>query len=138
MIDRFVDAQHGNYKTALAEIKNGKKKTHWMWFIFPQIKGLGYSDISKYFAIQSKGEAKEYLAHPILGGRLCEMSERLLYLKTNDPVEVFGEIDAKKLQSCMTLFWAISKREVFADVLLKYYGGYLDYETVRILRRMEE
>ena len=138
MLDRFIEAQKSHYKTALAEIKNGKKETHWMWFIFPQIKGLGYSDISKYYAIQNKGEAREYLAHPVLGNRLCEISEHLLNLKTSDPVEVFGGIDALKLQSCMTLFWAISEREVFGDVLLKYFGGYLDYETMQILRDMEE
>ena len=138
MIDRFVDAQHGNYKTALEEIKNGKKKTHWMWFIFPQIKGLGDSDISKYFAIQSMGEAEEYLAHPILGSRLFEISEYLLYLETNDPVEIFGGVDALKLQASMTLFWEISRKDVFRDILLKYFGGYLDYQTMQILRSMEQ
>ena len=137
MLERFLDAQEGRYKTALAEIKKGRKETHWMWFIFPQIKGLGYSDISKYYAIQSVDEAKAYLAHPILGGRLCEISEYLLYLKTNDPVKIFGGIDALKLQSCMTLFWVISRKEVFGDILLKYFGGYLDYQTMQILRSME-
>lgn len=138
MLDRFIEAQNKYYETALAEIKFGKKETHWMWFIFPQIKGLGYSDISKYFAIQSRGEAKAYLAHPVLGKHLEEISEVLLDLGTNDPVEVFGGIDAIKLQSCMTLFWAISGEEIFGDVLLKYFGGYLDFETIQILRNMEE
>lgn len=136
-LDRFIDAQAQYYETALAEIKNGKKESHWMWFIFPQVKGLGYSDISKYFEIQSRGEAEAYLAHPVLGKRLEEISEALLDLGTNDPVAVLGGIDALKLQSSMTLFWEISGRPVFGDVLLKYYGGYLDFGTIRILRDME-
>lgn len=137
MLDRFIEVQSKYYQIALAEIINGKKESHWMWFIFPQIKGLGYSEISKYFAIQSRGEAKAYLAHPVLGKRLEEISEALLDLETNDPQEIFGEIDAMKLHSSMTLFWAISKRDVFGDVLLKYFGGYLDFDTIQILRTME-
>lgn len=137
MLDRFIEANCKYYKTALAEIRNGKKESHWMWFVFPQIKGLGYSEISKYYAIQSRGEAEEYLAHPVLGRQLEEISEVLLDLKTNDPVEVFGDIDALKLHSSMTLFWSISERDVFGDVLLKYFGGYLDFGTMQILRMME-
>lgn len=136
-LDRFIDAQAQYYDTALAEIRNGKKESHWMWFVFPQIKGLGYSDISKYFEIQSRGEAEAYLAHPVLGKRLEEISEALLDLGTNDPVLVLGGIDALKLHSSMTLFWAVSQRTVFGDVLLKYFGGYLDYKTMQILRDME-
>lgn len=138
MLDRFIEAQEGHYETALAEIKNGKKESHWMWFIFPQIKGLGYSDISKYFAIQSMGEAKAYLAHPVLGKRLCEISECLLDLKSNDPVEVFGSIDAQKLQSSMTLFWLAGEESAFGDVLMKYFGGLIDWGTGELLRNMEE
>ena len=137
MLDRFIEANCKYYKTALAEIRNGRKESHWMWFIFPQIRGLGYSDISKYFAIQSCDEAKEYLAHPVLGKQLEEISEVLLDLKTNDPVEVFGSVDALKLHSSMTLFWSISERDVFGDVLLKYFGGYLDFGTMQILRTMD-
>lgn len=137
MLDRFIDTQAQYYETALAEIKNGKKESHWMWFVFPQIKGLGYSDMSKYFEIQSRGEAEAYLAHPVLGKRLEEISEALLDLGTNDPVVVLGGIDALKLHSSMTLFWAVSQRTVFGDVLLKYFGGYLDYRTMQILRDME-
>ncbi len=137
MLDRFIKAQSKYYKTALSEIRNGKKESHWMWFVFPQIKGLGYSELSRYFAIKSRGEAEAYLAHPVLGKRLGEISEALLDLKTNDPVEVFGNIDALKLQSSMTLFWWISGSEVFGDVLLKYFGGCLDFCTMQILRNME-
>ena len=136
-LDRFIDAQAQYYETALTEIKNGKKESHWMWFVFPQIKGLGHSDISKYFEIQSQGEAEAYLAHPVLGKRLEEISEALLDLGTNDPVVVLGGIDALKLHSSMTLFWAVSQRTVFGDVLLKYFGGYLDFRTMQILRDME-
>lgn len=137
-LERYTTAQEEHYKTALEEIKEGKKKSHWMWFVFPQIQGLGYSKISKYFSIRSRGEAKAYLAHPTLGRRLEEISDALLDLKTNDPEEVFGEIDARKLQSSMTLFWVISKKDVFGDVLLKYFGGYLDFNTMQIMRLLEE
>jgi uncharacterized protein (DUF1810 family) len=136
-LERFVIAQEKSYKAAYDEIRKGKKITHWMWFVFPQITGLGYSEISKYFSIKSRGEAMEYLAHPVLGKRLEEISEALLDLRTSDPVEVFGEIDAAKLQSCMSLFWVLSGKDVFADVLVKYYGGYLCFRTVQILRTME-
>ena len=136
-LERFVTAQEKIYKAAFDEVRSGKKKTHWMWFVFPQITGLGYSEISKYFSIKSREETAEYLAHPVLGKRLEEISEVLLNLRTNDPVEVFGEIDAVKLQSCMTLFWVVTGRDVFADVLVKYFNGYLDFRTIQILRRME-
>lgn len=136
MLDRFIKAQEQYYETALQEIRNGRKESHWMWFIFPQIKGLGYSDISKYYAIQSRSEAKAYLAHPVLGKRLEEISEALLDLETNNPIDVLGGIDAKKLQSCMTLFWLIGGVNVFADVLMKYYGGELDWGTVELVRKL--
>ena len=136
-LERFIIAQEKFYEAALDEIVEGEKKSCWMWFVFPQITGLGYSKISKYFSIKSRGEAEAYLAHPVLGERLEEISEALLELETNDPVEVFGEIDAAKLQASMTLFWIISGKDVFADVLVKYFGGYLCFKTVQILRTME-
>lgn len=136
-LERFTEAQEKYYKTAFREIKNGKKASHWMWFIFPQIKGLGYSDISKFFSIQSRSEAKAYLAHPVLGKRLAEISDALLDLKTNDPVKVFGSIDAAKLQASMTLFFWVSREDVFADVLVKYFNGVPHWETVEILREVE-
>lgn len=134
MLDRFIEAQSKYYRTALEEVETGKKKSHWMWFIFPQIKGLGYSKISQYFAIQSRGEAEAYLAHPVLGKRLIRISEALLDLETNDPGEVFGEIDAMKLQASMTLFFCVSREDVFADVLVKYFNGLAHWETVLTLR----
>jgi uncharacterized protein (DUF1810 family) len=136
-LDRFLTAQNKYYRTALKEVENGKKESHWMWFIFPQIKGLGYSDISKYFSIQSRSEAKAYLAHPVLGKRLERIAEALMWLETNDPVEVFGCIDAIKLQASMTLFFMVSRGDVFADVLVKYFNGVAHWETVEILRDME-
>ena len=136
-LERFVWAQDKYYETALSEVRKGRKVSHWMWFIFPQIKGLGYSDISKFFSIQSRGEAEAYLAHPVLGKRLEEISEVLLDLKTDDPIEVFGSIDAIKLQACMTLFFWVSRKDVFADVLVKYYNGVAHWETVEKLREME-
>ena len=136
VLDRFIEAQVKSYGTALQEIRNGRKESHWMWFIFPQIKGLGYTDISKYYAIQNRSEAEAYLAHPVLGKRLAEISEALLDLETNNPVEVFGGIDAKKLQSCMTLFWLAGGGDVFGDVLMKYFGGELDWGTVALLRSL--
>ena len=136
-MERFIEAQKKYYDAAYKEIRKGKKETHWMWFVFPQIKGLGYSDISKYFSIKSRREAKEYLDHPVLGRRLRGISEALLEHKTNDPKEIFGPVDAQKLQSSMTLFYLISGEDVFADVLIKYFSGEFDWGTMQILRTME-
>jgi uncharacterized protein (DUF1810 family) len=107
-----------------------------MWFIFPQVKGLGYSDISQYYAIQSRGEARAYLAHPVLGKRLEEISEALLDLDTDDPVEIFGGIDARKLHSSMTLFWLTGGEDVFGDVLMKYFGGEMDWGTIALMKTL--
>src|SRR5579885_2152596 len=103
-LSRFLEAQKKDFEIALHEIKKGKKTQHWMWYIFPQIKGLGFSEMSKYYAIRDKAEAQEYLNHEILGARLIEISTALLNLNTNDPVSVFGSIDSVKLKSSMTLF----------------------------------
>ena len=136
MLDRFIEAQEQHYETALQEIKNGRKEGHWMWFIFPQIKGLGYSNISQYYAIQSRSEAEEYLAHPVLGKRLEEIAEALLDLETNNAVDVLGGIDAQKLQASMTLFWLTGGVNVFADVLMKYFGGKLDWGTMALVQNL--
>lgn len=132
-LERFVKAQEKQYHIAWKEIKHGKKETHWMWYIFPQIKGLGYSETAKYYAIQSRQEAEDYLFHPTLGGRLLELCHILMYLPTNDAYEVFGFPDNKKLQSSMTLFYSVSGLQIFKRVLDKYFDGELDQETVRIL-----
>lgn len=133
MIERFVEAQKEVYNRALEEIKSGKKRTHWMWFIFPQIKGLGFSMTSIFFSIKDVEEAKEYLDHPLLGHRLREISQALLELKTDNPAEVFGSPDDMKLRSCMTLFDTVEPKSVFDRVLMKFFGGKRDKKTLRIL-----
>jgi len=133
-LNRFVTAQAHHYALALQEVKAGRKTSHWMWFIFPQIKGLGFSDISQLYAIQSKQEAAAYLLHETLGARLVEISNALLALDTNDAFKVFGSPDNMKLKSCMTLFNAIEGTpQVFQQVLYKYFGGNQDEKTLAIL-----
>lgn len=133
-LDRFLKAQELMYPWALREIKNGRKQTHWMWFIFPQLKALGQSSTALYYGIEDLDEAKQYLAHPVLGTRVKEISEVLLSLETNDPYRVMGEIDGLKLCSSMTLFAEIEGYDsVFGKVIDKYYNGNKDMNTIRIL-----
>lgn len=133
-LERFLDAQAETYEIALGEIKAGHKETHWMWWIFPQYKGLGVSDISKYYAIQSAKDARAYLHHPILGKRLKECLMELLRLETNDAVAIFGEIDAMKLKSSMTLFFFCGGKDLCGKVLDKFFRGELDPQTkMRVL-----
>ena len=133
-ISRFMKAHHSDYQRALSEIKNGKKVSHWMWYIFPQIKGLGRSSMSEYYGIQDLDEAKAYLADPILGKHLIEICDALLSLDTNDATEVMGRPDDRKLKSSMTLFDAATESlNVFQMVLDKYYQGKKDYRTLRML-----
>ena len=133
-LERFVRAQIGSYETALWEIRRGRKCSHWMWYIFPQIAGLGMSSTAQYYAIQDLQEAEEYLAHPILGPRLLEISGELLKLNTNDAYSVFGWPDDLKLRSSMTLFsCAAEDQPVFQQVLDKYYGGRPDEKTLSLL-----
>ena len=133
-LDRFIQAQEDSYESALAEIKNGLKRTHWMWYIFPQLKGLGRSSTAKYFGIENLEEAKLYLGHPVLGMRIKEISEELLSLETNDPYKVMGGIDGLKLCSSMTLFAVIEGYDsIFGKVIDKYYNGNKDMNTIRIL-----
>lgn len=133
MIERFIQAQNDVYLRALEEIKSGRKQTHWMWFIFPQIKGLGLSMTSIFFSIKDAEEAKEYLKHPLLGQRLREISHALLELKTDNATVVFGSTDAMKLRSCMTLFDVVDPETVFDKVLLKFFEGKRDEKTLNIL-----
>lgn len=133
-LKRFLEAQQDTYDTALAEIKAGYKETHWMWWIFPQYKGLGYSSISQFYAIQSKEEAMAYWVHPILGERLRECIKALLDLETNDAEEIFGPIDAMKLKSCMTLFYYISGDKLCGEALDKFFSEYC-WKTSGILLR---
>ena len=129
-----MKAHQTDYQRALTEIKNGKKISHWMWYIFPQLKGLGRSFTSEYYGIQDLDEAKAYLADPILGRHLIEICNALLSLDTNDATEVMGRPDDRKLKSSMTLFDAATESsDVFRLVLEKYYNGKKDYRTLEML-----
>ena len=132
-LERFIEAQEDFYPIALSEIKNGRKESHWMWYIFPQIKGLGFSYTAQYYAIQSEEEAKEYMAHPMLGTRLLEISEALLKLDSNNASRVFGYPDDMKLRSSMTLFYLVSGNDIFKKVLDKFFDGKIDKNTESIL-----
>ena len=132
-LNRFISAQERSYDAALREIKSGHKVTHWMWYIFPQIAGLGFSSTAQFYAISSMQEAKDYYAHPVLGKRLVEISEALLALDTSDAGAVMGYPDDLKLRSSMTLFLAASGDAVFQSVLDKFYSGRPDSKTLRIL-----
>ena len=123
-IERFLKAQEKSYEIALQELTNGKKCEHWMWYIFPQLRGLGESNMSYVYGINGIEEAKEYLKHPILSARLKEISEALLEHKDKSAYDILGDIDNMKLQSCMTLFALISKESsVFHQVLECFYDG---------------
>jgi uncharacterized protein (DUF1810 family) len=129
-LQRFVDAQAQTYDQALAELRSGEKRTHWMWFVFPQIAGLGRSGMAQRFAISGLEEARAYAGHPTLGRRLVESARALTDLDTADAAAVFGPIDAQKLQSSMTLFALAEPDEpVFRQVLDHYFGGELDEGT---------
>lgn len=135
-LSRFTDAQRRSYPAALQEIRNGRKRTHWMWYIFPQLRGLGRSSTAEYYGIQSLDEAAAFLRDPYLGGNLREISDALLALEGDNPTAVFGWPDDLKLRSCMTLFAAVSPEDtVFQQVLDKYYGGRPDKLTMLRLER---
>lgn len=134
-LNRFKNVQSLYYKDALEEIKCGRKETHWMWFIFPQLKQLGFSDNAKYYGISSLEEAKAYMKDEVLRARLIEISQVLLHLENNNPEEIFGWPDDKKLNSCMTLFEAAEPEcTVFASVIDKFYTGKRDEKTLLILQ----
>ena len=129
-LQRFVDAQRDTYDQALAELRAGSKRTHWMWFVFPQIAGLGRSGMAQRFALADLDEARAYLAHPVLGPRLAECARALTDLDVDDPVQVMGSIDAQKLRSSMTLFARTAPDEpVFRQVLDHYFAGAEDDAT---------
>ena len=133
-LSRFHKAQEHSYETALAEIRSGYKQSHWIWYIFPQIAGLGYSSTARYYALSSLDEARVYMADPVLSGRLKEISEALLGLKSSDPEEIMGWPDNLKLRSSMTLFREVSpETEVFQKVLDKYFEGKPDTRTLEII-----
>jgi len=133
-LERFVNAQETDYDTALSEIRAGRKRTHWMWYIFPQVEGLGFSETSRYYAVKGIAEAEHYFRHPLLGQRLIQISNELLHLDTSDATAIFGSPDDLKLKSCMTLFALVPQTDpVFASVLSKFFGGRMDELTVRLI-----
>lgn len=134
-LERFISAQKSVYQTALNELKSGKKQSHWMWYIFPQIQGLGYTEISKRYAIQDLEEAAQYLQHRMLGPRLILLSHILLSLNTSDAHKILGSPDDLKLKSCMTLFSQVPGADpVFELVLKKFFNGLKDHITLKILK----
>lgn len=132
-MDRFLTAQENIYETALAEIRRGQKTGHWMWFIFPQLRGLGESYESEYYGLVNLEEAQEYLNHEILGPRLREITTALLSLDTEYIDEIFTYPDDLKLFSCMTLFYQASREELFLRVLKRFYHGTQDQDTLNLL-----
>ncbi len=131
---RFVRAQESDYARALSEIRSGRKRTHWMWYIFPQIDGLAFSSTSKHYSIKSIEEAKAYLNHPILGPRLLECAEAVARLQGRSATEIFGSPDDLKLRSCATLFACVlPPGSVFDRLLRKYYRGGRDGKTLQLL-----
>jgi uncharacterized protein (DUF1810 family) len=133
-IERFVRAQERTYPTALAEVRSGRKRSHWMWYVFPQIAGLGFSEMSRRYAIRSTAEARAYLAHPLLGPRLIECFEAALDVEGRTAHEIFGSPDDLKFRSCATLFARVAPPgSVFQRALEKYFGGEGDPRTLELV-----
>ena len=139
-LNRFIKAQENSYEQALSEIKSGRKRSHWMWYIFPQFKGLGFSETSKYYSIKDLDEAERYLNHQILGERLKLITNELLALNENNANKVFGSPDDLKLKSSMTLFAAvnISEENVFRAVLDKFFNGETDNITLALIKEFDQ
>lgn len=133
-LNRFIEAQSKTYDDALKEVQNGKKQTHWMWFIFPQIKGLGFTDYNIFYGIENLHEAQQYYDHPVLGKRLIEITNALLEIENKSALEIMGRPDERKLRSCMTLFSLLPNASpCFFHVLKRYYNGERDDRTIEIL-----
>jgi uncharacterized protein (DUF1810 family) len=131
---RFVLAQERDYEQAISEVRSGRKRSHWMWYVFPQIHGLGFSPMSRHYAIKSVAEAEAYLRHPVLGPRLLESCEAAAGVEGRSALEVFGSPDDMKLRSCATLFAHVSPAgSVFERLLDRYFGGERDGKTLRLL-----
>ena len=137
-LDRFVRAQAGDYDQALSELRDGRKRSHWMWYIFPQIDGLGHSPMSRRYSIKSAAEARAYLDHPLLGPRLRECADVVNTVVGRSALEIFGSPDDMKLRSCATLFSRVSDDGVFEQLLQKYFNGQSDDETLRRLAATTE
>ena len=133
-LSRFLNAQEDDYETAFNEIRSGQKLSHWMWYIFPQIDGLGFSPTSRLYAIKSTAEAEAYLSHPILGTRLLQCAEAALQVEGRTAFEIFGSPDDMKLRSCATLFASVSpKGSVFDQLIEEYFEGVRDNKTLELL-----
>jgi uncharacterized protein (DUF1810 family) len=138
-LNRFVEAQHGSYERALSEINSGRKRSHWMWYVFPQLDGLGFSSTSKLYAIKNLDEARAYLEHPVLGPRLLACAEAVIRIDGRTASQIFGSPDDMKLKSCATLFACVSPGgSVFHQLLARYYGGGVDSKTLRLLGLEDE
>lgn len=136
-LNRFIQAQANSYDKALAELKNGHKQSHWMWYIFPQLDGLGHSSTAKYYAIKSLAEAEQYLNHPILGKRLLACTEAVLAVNGKTILEILGFPDNLKLHSSITLFAQIARSNpVFTEVMDKYFAGKQDVKTLALLEKL--
>jgi len=135
-LDRFLKAQANDYDTALNELKAGRKRNHWIWYVFPQVAGLGHSPTSQFYAIKSLDEAAAYLRHPILGGRLHECLKALQPLEQTSASQLFGEVDAMKFRSSLTLFSEADPADPIVEVALdRWFGGGKDQKTLQLLRR---
>jgi uncharacterized protein (DUF1810 family) len=135
-LKRFIDAQETMYPLALSEVINGKKQSHWMWFIFPQVAGLGFSETSRFYAIKDIHEAATFLRHPVLGSRLVNICRELIKLGSNNARLIFGSPDDMKLKSSMTLFSSVEFADpVFNAVLEKFFGGIKDDKTLLIIQK---
>jgi len=138
-IDRFIKAQKLNFEIALQEIKQGRKESHWIWFIFPQIKGLGYSQTAIYYSIENLEEAKQYLENKYLYNNLILICNELLKLKNKNIMEIMGYIDSLKLCSSMTLFNIVDPEEkVFSEIIKKYYNDIQDEKTIEIIENLKK
>ena len=132
-LKRFVEAQDPVFEEVLAELRRGEKKGHWMWFIFPQMKGLGYSETAQYFAISSRAEAEAYLAHAVLGPRLIECTRAVTAMEGRSAKQIFGLVDTLKFRSSMTLFHEVAPDGPFGQALGKYFAGEPDPRTLEFL-----
>jgi uncharacterized protein (DUF1810 family) len=138
-LERFIEAQKTDYENALREVSAGKKRSHWIWYIFPQIQGLGFSETSRFYAIKDLNEANAFLRHPVLGSRLVAICEELLALDSNNANRIFGSPDDLKLKSCMTLFSSLDDTDpVFQKVLDKFFNGVKDSKTLSIIGKGDE
>ncbi|MFP3456352.1 DUF1810 domain-containing protein [Psychrobacter sp. SIMBA_152] len=140
LFDDFIQAQDAIYSQVIEELTQGRKRTHWMWFIFPQVKGLGHSKMSRRFTIGSLGQAKAYLQHEVLGARLIECAELLLLHPDKSALDIFGSPDNLKLQSSLTLFTLASsnKKCIFDELLDQYFEGNYDIKTIKMLRQIND